>query len=400
MADADVPITAGVGTKIDTRTVGAGTDEHRQVICIGDDSNTTVARVIVGADGVGRLETMVEGSTADANTYTGAPVVVAVLDGSNTVRTLHTPETNGMSAVQILAAGLMGYNGATFDRLLATSGRLEVNLPGSLVGKAEDVASGPGDVGLPVLGVRNDTPTALTNTDGDYSMVGVDKYGRMLIAPVRSLPKSIQVSGSIGITTAAVWNDKAVWVVPSNFLFAPKMARSAVTTAGTRTLVLAGKQLATFNPGTNAFTATGSVSSPDFYDRLFYRVATTHSATADTITAAYVDQDGNGSNTGGLVIAASAAGGSWFEFILATGDFGARSVSAVVDTAAPTSVVDEIWGFRTLLEDLGPANTPHIAYLGEGLQIPAGESVVILFNAAATTAQQRFASVLGDLVAA
>lgn len=36
MADADVQITAGTGTKIDTRTVGAGTDEHRQVICIGD----------------------------------------------------------------------------------------------------------------------------------------------------------------------------------------------------------------------------------------------------------------------------------------------------------------------------------------------------------------------------
>lgn len=43
MADADVQITAGTGTKIDTRTVGAGTDEHRQVICIGDP--TTAANV-------------------------------------------------------------------------------------------------------------------------------------------------------------------------------------------------------------------------------------------------------------------------------------------------------------------------------------------------------------------
>ncbi|CAB4197160.1 hypothetical protein UFOVP1304_34 [uncultured Caudovirales phage] len=38
MADADVTITAGSGTKIDTRTVGAGTDEHRQVVVIGDPS--------------------------------------------------------------------------------------------------------------------------------------------------------------------------------------------------------------------------------------------------------------------------------------------------------------------------------------------------------------------------
>lgn len=43
MADADVTITAGTGTKIDTRTVGAGTDEHRQVVCIGDP--TTAANV-------------------------------------------------------------------------------------------------------------------------------------------------------------------------------------------------------------------------------------------------------------------------------------------------------------------------------------------------------------------
>lgn len=284
----------------------------------------------------------------------------------------------------------------------STVGNVGVNtLPGNLTGKAEDTASAPADVGLPILGVRNDTPTSLVGTDGDYAMIAVDQYGRQQIAPVRSLPKSIQVSGSIGITTAAVWNDKAVWAVPASTLFAPKMARCAVTTAGTRTLVLAGKQLATFNPGTNTFTATGSVTGNDFYDRMFYRVATTHSATATTITATYTDQGAaSGNSTGGLVIASAAAGGSWFEFILAANDFGVQAVTAVSDTANPTSVVDEIWGFRTLLEDLGPATTPHISYLGEGLQIPTGESVVILFNAAATTAQQRFASVLGDLVAA
>jgi hypothetical protein len=38
MADSDILITAGSGTKVDTRTVGAGTDEHRQVMVIGDPS--------------------------------------------------------------------------------------------------------------------------------------------------------------------------------------------------------------------------------------------------------------------------------------------------------------------------------------------------------------------------
>jgi len=43
MPDSDVSITAGTGTKIDTRTVGAGVDEHRQVVVIGDP--TTAANV-------------------------------------------------------------------------------------------------------------------------------------------------------------------------------------------------------------------------------------------------------------------------------------------------------------------------------------------------------------------
>jgi hypothetical protein len=43
MADADVQITAGSGTKIDTRTVGTGADEHRQVVVVGDP--TTAANV-------------------------------------------------------------------------------------------------------------------------------------------------------------------------------------------------------------------------------------------------------------------------------------------------------------------------------------------------------------------
>jgi len=38
-----VAITSGTGTKIDTRTVGAGTDEHRQVVVVGDP--TTAANV-------------------------------------------------------------------------------------------------------------------------------------------------------------------------------------------------------------------------------------------------------------------------------------------------------------------------------------------------------------------
>ena len=86
MADADVPITAGVGTKVDTRTVGAGTDEHRQVVVIGDP--VTAANVVL-VDASGRIIAIINGDVAhdaaDANSpvkiggraYSGAPAAVS-----------------------------------------------------------------------------------------------------------------------------------------------------------------------------------------------------------------------------------------------------------------------------------------------------------------------------------
>jgi hypothetical protein len=52
MADADVAITAGAGTKIDTRTVGAGTDEHRQVVVVGDPTTAAEVAAVTAANGV------------------------------------------------------------------------------------------------------------------------------------------------------------------------------------------------------------------------------------------------------------------------------------------------------------------------------------------------------------
>lgn len=53
MADADVQITAGSGTKIDTRTVGTGTDEHRQVVVIGDPSTAANVASVDATYGLG-----------------------------------------------------------------------------------------------------------------------------------------------------------------------------------------------------------------------------------------------------------------------------------------------------------------------------------------------------------
>ncbi len=46
-------------------------------------------------------------------------------------------------------------------------------------GKAEDAAHTTGDVGVPFWGVRNDSNTVRTDTNGDYSPVSVDSAGRL-----------------------------------------------------------------------------------------------------------------------------------------------------------------------------------------------------------------------------
>lgn len=73
MADADVLITQGSGTKIDTRTVGAGVDEHRQVVCIGDPS--TASRVALVDSSGALLASLAAGTIVDIGSMPTVNVV-------------------------------------------------------------------------------------------------------------------------------------------------------------------------------------------------------------------------------------------------------------------------------------------------------------------------------------
>jgi hypothetical protein len=83
MADADVAITAGTGTKIDTRTVGAGTDEHRQVVVLGDP--TTAARVVTVTDLLALLVEDAPIATATLTNVTSSASSVTI-DAANSAR--------------------------------------------------------------------------------------------------------------------------------------------------------------------------------------------------------------------------------------------------------------------------------------------------------------------------
>lgn len=118
MADADIAITAGTGTKVDTRTVGAGVDEHRQVVCIGDPSTSANVATVDATFGlevdVSRLPSLPAGTA-----YIGQ---VRLTDGTNSI-SVDTIHNDGESATENhinTDAKIMGLNNAgTFDIIRA-----------------------------------------------------------------------------------------------------------------------------------------------------------------------------------------------------------------------------------------------------------------------------------------
>ena len=95
MADADVQISAGSGTKIDTRTVGAGTDEHRQVMVIGDPST---AANVASVSSAGAL--YIQGFQGSANTLS------VTSSSSNTGAILATNYNVAMISIRGTHAGI------------------------------------------------------------------------------------------------------------------------------------------------------------------------------------------------------------------------------------------------------------------------------------------------------
>lgn len=85
MADADIPITAGSGTKVDTRTVGAGVDEHRQVVVIGDP--TTAANVgQVDANGALEVRPTTGSNTGGQSSVAGTVTANTTLIAADSTR--------------------------------------------------------------------------------------------------------------------------------------------------------------------------------------------------------------------------------------------------------------------------------------------------------------------------
>jgi len=161
VADADVPITAGSGTKIDTRTVGAGTDEHRQVVVVGDP---TTAANVGAVSAAGRL-------SVDAS---GVAVPVTDNSGSLTVDSTQWPAAlvGGRLDVNIGASGLSSLAVANIETLVDNAGFTDGASKVFPQGYIFDETAGTGLTENDVAAARIDSKRAIVNVIEDATTRG------------------------------------------------------------------------------------------------------------------------------------------------------------------------------------------------------------------------------------
>ena len=79
--------------------------------------------------------------------------------------------------------------------------------------KAEDAAHVSGDVGVMVLGVREDAAPALSDTDGDYTPLSMDSAGRIGIrsgaGDLGKAEDAAHVTADVGVMALGVRRDAA-----------------------------------------------------------------------------------------------------------------------------------------------------------------------------------------------
>lgn len=191
MADG-IAITAGSGTTILTDDTGAG--GHAQIVklAISTDGSGT----LIPADNTNGLLVDVSRVTGDVNVVndTAVPLTVEIGDGTSlvTVGTAYADaESNTGNHIDV-SARVSVFNGTSWDRMRGdTTNGIAVDVtrvvPGtgpSNLGKAEDAAHASGDVGVMVLGVRNDNHVGRAATDGDYVPIALDGHGCVYVRGV------------------------------------------------------------------------------------------------------------------------------------------------------------------------------------------------------------------------
>jgi hypothetical protein len=199
----------------------ASASGHAGAVVLAVRQDTPAAKS--GTDGDYEPLTVVGGRLAVQATASGTFTV----DGSGVTQPVSHAALTELAAaidteVQCDIVGALPTGTNAIGKLAANSG-VDIGdtdvtsvIPGSgatNLGKAEDGGHTSGDVGVMVLGVRNDTPNAaLAGTDLDYSPIGLYRDGSIRVAPPES---DFAVLGSNSVkkyyTNAGAVTDGIVW---------------------------------------------------------------------------------------------------------------------------------------------------------------------------------------------
>lgn len=115
------------------------------------------------------------------------PALVVAISPNNTVQVSgNVTVSDGAGPLTVDGTVNIGTTpGLTDTQLRASSVPVTDAALGALV-KNEDAVAASGDPGIQILGVRNDSASAKTSTDGDYSTISVDSAGRVGITGLGS----------------------------------------------------------------------------------------------------------------------------------------------------------------------------------------------------------------------
>lgn len=126
------------------------------------------------------------------------------------------------------------------------------------LGKAEDALHANGDVGVMMLGVRNDADAVMTTVDLSYGSISLDDVGRVKTAPVAPAAMGLAAQMNVpAVNVAAVVTLAAAGVGVQNVLHSIHWGFSAAPAAGTTLIVEDGA-------GTTIFTTYISAAGPGF----------------------------------------------------------------------------------------------------------------------------------------
>ncbi len=193
-----------VDTDGDYAPLQVNSSGHLRVNVSGDGSDLGIVTSSIDANGeivsIGSLDTHNALGFQIAGTWVGTLEVEGRTDGSNWTSLHAYSQVDGADQGSTLTAnGMFMLTGGplTNARLRATawtSGQADIRFIGHQKGNSithgihrEDDAHTSGDTGIQVMGVRNDTPGSLVDTDGDYAPVQVNSSGAVRVAVDESL---------------------------------------------------------------------------------------------------------------------------------------------------------------------------------------------------------------------